>query len=227
MELNDGPVFADARRGRLFRADLQGPVRRLYREGAESGRVMCLALHPYWIGQPHRVRYLDEVLDYVLSTTACGRRRRARSPILLRALLRARVAHLARVAALTAPDGRRALPRNGPRPLRLVADRDTAAAALAGRCAPRALRHRRAGARRVDAAAGQRAGTEPLRARLHPAAVSRFWSVSHREYGHRVGIFRLLDVLKQHGIPPTIAMDAMTARHYPWLCATAWSAAAS
>jgi allantoinase len=47
--------------------------------------------------------------------------------------------------------------------------------------------------------------------------IPEFWSVSHREYGHRVGIFRLLDVLKQHGIPPTIAMDAMTARHYPWL----------
>jgi peptidoglycan/xylan/chitin deacetylase (PgdA/CDA1 family) len=43
------------------------------------------------------------------------------------------------------------------------------------------------------------------------------WSVSHREYGHRVGIFRVLDVLDKHGIRPTIAIDAMTARHYPWL----------
>lgn len=40
---------------------------------------------------------------------------------------------------------------------------------------------------------------------------------SHREYGHRVGVFRVLDVLEKHGIPPTIAIDAMTARHYPWL----------
>ena len=40
---------------------------------------------------------------------------------------------------------------------------------------------------------------------------------SHREYGHRVGIFRVLDVLKRHGIPATIAMDALTAEHYPFL----------
>jgi allantoinase len=41
--------------------------------------------------------------------------------------------------------------------------------------------------------------------------------LTHREYGHRVGIFRLLDVLEKHGIPPTIAMDALTAEHYPYL----------
>lgn len=41
--------------------------------------------------------------------------------------------------------------------------------------------------------------------------------LSHREYGHRVGIFRILDVLERHGIRPTIALDAMTAEHYPWL----------
>jgi peptidoglycan/xylan/chitin deacetylase (PgdA/CDA1 family) len=40
---------------------------------------------------------------------------------------------------------------------------------------------------------------------------------SHREYGHRVGVFRVLDVLEKHGIPPTIAMDAITAEHYPFL----------
>jgi allantoinase len=39
----------------------------LYREGQQSGRVMCIALHPFLIGQPHRVRYLDEILSYILS----------------------------------------------------------------------------------------------------------------------------------------------------------------
>jgi peptidoglycan/xylan/chitin deacetylase (PgdA/CDA1 family) len=43
---------------------------------------------------------------------------------------------------------------------------------------------------------------------------SRF---SHREYGHRVGVFRLLALLKRHNIPATIAMDALTAQHYPYL----------
>jgi peptidoglycan/xylan/chitin deacetylase (PgdA/CDA1 family) len=47
--------------------------------------------------------------------------------------------------------------------------------------------------------------------------IPEIWSVSHREYGHRVGIFRMLDVLKKHGIRPTIALDALTARHYRWL----------
>jgi peptidoglycan/xylan/chitin deacetylase (PgdA/CDA1 family) len=40
---------------------------------------------------------------------------------------------------------------------------------------------------------------------------------SHREYGHRVGIFRVLAALERHGMPPTIAMDALTAEHYPFL----------
>ncbi|MCZ6876169.1 MAG: polysaccharide deacetylase family protein [bacterium] len=41
--------------------------------------------------------------------------------------------------------------------------------------------------------------------------------LTHREYGHRVGIFRLLDVLEKHAIPVTIAMDVITAEHYPYL----------
>jgi allantoinase len=40
---------------------------------------------------------------------------------------------------------------------------------------------------------------------------------SHREYGHRVGIFRVLEVLDKYGVKPTIAMDALTAEHYPFL----------
>ena len=41
--------------------------------------------------------------------------------------------------------------------------------------------------------------------------------LTHREYGHRVGIFRLMQVLEKHGITPTVAMDALTAQHYPYL----------
>ena len=41
--------------------------------------------------------------------------------------------------------------------------------------------------------------------------------LTHRDYGHRVGIFRVFDVLEKHGIPPTVAMDALTAEHYPEL----------
>jgi allantoinase len=47
--------------------------------------------------------------------------------------------------------------------------------------------------------------------------MAEFWTVSHREYGHRIGVFRVLDVLEKHGIRPTVAMDAMTAATYPYL----------
>ena len=40
---------------------------RLYLEGAENGQVMCLPLHPFLIGQPHRMRQFEEALDYVTS----------------------------------------------------------------------------------------------------------------------------------------------------------------
>jgi len=40
---------------------------------------------------------------------------------------------------------------------------------------------------------------------------------SHREYGHRVGVFRVLETLARHGVRPTVAMDALTAEHYPYL----------
>ena len=50
-----------------------------------------------------------------------------------------------------------------------------------------------------------------------PRAFPDYARLSHREYGHRVGIFRLLDILEKHGIPATIAMDAITADNYPYL----------
>jgi hypothetical protein len=41
----------------------------LLREAKEndSGRVMCIALHPYLIGQPHRIDTLDRVLNRICS----------------------------------------------------------------------------------------------------------------------------------------------------------------
>jgi allantoinase len=37
----------------------------LYREGLDSGRLFVLPLHPWCIGQPFRVKYLDHVLTHV------------------------------------------------------------------------------------------------------------------------------------------------------------------
>lgn len=39
----------------------------LYKEGAMSGRVMALPLHPFIIGLPFRIRYLDRALEYICS----------------------------------------------------------------------------------------------------------------------------------------------------------------
>ena len=40
---------------------------------------------------------------------------------------------------------------------------------------------------------------------------------SHREYGARVGIFRVLDVLDRFGVRPSVALGAAAARAYPEL----------
>jgi len=37
----------------------------LYDEGAESGRTFSMGLHPWMIGQGHRIRYLDEALQRI------------------------------------------------------------------------------------------------------------------------------------------------------------------
>jgi allantoinase len=38
---------------------------RLYAEGADRPRVMAIAIHPYISGQPHRIKYLEQVYDYI------------------------------------------------------------------------------------------------------------------------------------------------------------------
>ena len=38
---------------------------RLYAEGARNPRVMCLAVHPYNSGVPHRIKYFEAVYDYM------------------------------------------------------------------------------------------------------------------------------------------------------------------
>ena len=38
---------------------------RLYAEGAERAKVMAIAIHPYISGQPHRIKYLEQVYDRI------------------------------------------------------------------------------------------------------------------------------------------------------------------
>src|SRR5947207_13886748 len=39
----------------------------------------------------------------------------------------------------------------------------------------------------------------------------------NRDYGNRVGVFRILAVLDKYGITPTLALDKAVAEHYPAL----------
>jgi allantoinase len=42
----------------------------LYEEGADTGMVLCLPIHPFVIGQPHRIAALEDVLRHVTSREA-------------------------------------------------------------------------------------------------------------------------------------------------------------
>ncbi|MBI4182549.1 MAG: polysaccharide deacetylase family protein [Proteobacteria bacterium] len=67
LEINDSQLLKGYCDGAYFERMVRAQFDRLYREGAESGRVMCLALHPYVVGQPHRARYLDRALAHILA----------------------------------------------------------------------------------------------------------------------------------------------------------------
>ena len=68
IELNDMPLF------NVPSIDIQDFYRRicetfdvLYREGEGNARAMGIALHPFLIGVPHRIGYLDKALKYISS----------------------------------------------------------------------------------------------------------------------------------------------------------------
>ncbi len=67
IEVNDSALFGNHFEGEYFAKICKAQFDRLYREGEQSARSMCIALHPYQIGQPHRIKYLDEMLGYVMS----------------------------------------------------------------------------------------------------------------------------------------------------------------
>jgi peptidoglycan/xylan/chitin deacetylase (PgdA/CDA1 family) len=66
MELNDKRMYERLGvQGRDFVQMIADQFDTLYEEGADSGRVMCIALHPYLTGVPYRIKYLDEALAYI------------------------------------------------------------------------------------------------------------------------------------------------------------------
>jgi allantoinase len=65
-EINDKPAFEKFHRtAEQFRDMICRQFDVLYREGAKSGRVMAIALHPYLTGVPHRIGAFEEALEYI------------------------------------------------------------------------------------------------------------------------------------------------------------------
>ncbi len=66
FEVNDAPMFYY---NKTSTAEFEEIIRRqfdvLWREGAESGRVMAICLHPFIIGVPHRIDSLDRALAHI------------------------------------------------------------------------------------------------------------------------------------------------------------------
>jgi peptidoglycan/xylan/chitin deacetylase (PgdA/CDA1 family) len=66
VEINDVAIMAVAQHPSselLERGKRQ--FDRLYMESARSPRVMSISVHPYLSGVPHRIGYLEELLDYI------------------------------------------------------------------------------------------------------------------------------------------------------------------
>ena len=67
VEMNDITVYAlQQHESDVFLKRGMDHFDRLYREGADNARIMALSIHPYSTGVPHRIRYLEELLDYII-----------------------------------------------------------------------------------------------------------------------------------------------------------------
>jgi peptidoglycan/xylan/chitin deacetylase (PgdA/CDA1 family) len=68
IELNDITMFVSkSLSGDDFYQSVVDQFDQLYKESAQSGRVMSLSLHPFVINTPFRHKYLEKALDYITS----------------------------------------------------------------------------------------------------------------------------------------------------------------
>ena len=243
MELNDVPVFTQHHDTDEFVAMARAQFDVLRREADDSagGRVMCVALHPYLMGMPHRVDGLAAMLDYLMGhddvwqTTASQ-------------IAQHYLDHHYDDAVVHEPVPAEPQPS---RPRISATSNSSRQAATASQVSyefgpanhqhgmdhpyydwsPLPSRARLEWPNRSPLAVGavivlEHVEWDPppdayaLRRRsggLARLPAPDYPQLTIREYGHRVGIFRLLDILKRHGIAATVAVDALTAEHYGWL----------
>ena len=62
MDINDALIHRQPVEAEEFAQMIIDHFDTVYREGSENGRVMCIALHPYMMGAPHRLKHLDRAL---------------------------------------------------------------------------------------------------------------------------------------------------------------------
>lgn len=67
MELNDVIVWRRGEEIESFCRQIRDHFDTVYAEGATQGRVMCIAVHPFWVGQPHRIRAFRRVMEEMLA----------------------------------------------------------------------------------------------------------------------------------------------------------------
>ncbi len=68
VEINDIPMMAvQHHESEYWKRRCCDQFDRLYQEGATRPRVMSIAIHPYITGQPHRIKYLEEVYAHINS----------------------------------------------------------------------------------------------------------------------------------------------------------------
>jgi allantoinase len=66
VEINDIPVFGLQNHPSVeFLNRGRDQFDRLYQESEENVRVMAISIHPYMTGVAHRIRYVEELLDYI------------------------------------------------------------------------------------------------------------------------------------------------------------------
>lgn len=65
MDINDAMVWRHHFEADDFATMAIDHFDTLWCEGADQGRVVCIALHPFLMGQPHRIRALDRVFAHM------------------------------------------------------------------------------------------------------------------------------------------------------------------
>ena len=65
MEINDSIAWRRGQEAQAFAQKICDEFDVLYAEGAVHGRVMNIAVHPFIMGQPHRIDALARALDYI------------------------------------------------------------------------------------------------------------------------------------------------------------------